>query len=95
MAASVWILHIFNRRHWQTHRCYWSWCVQALTAAITSASTGTAQAAAQLQKLAAELLQGRHVSELTSALNLVVYGVKGTQRRTNAAAAAAAAVQSR
>jgi hypothetical protein len=45
--------------------------------------------------LAAELLQGRHVSELTSALNLVVYGVKGTQRRTNAAAATAAAQISR
>jgi hypothetical protein len=72
-------------------------CVlQALTAAITSASTGTAQAAAQLQKLAAELLQGRHVQELTSALNLVVYGVKGQQqqqqqqRRSDGDAAAAA-----
>jgi hypothetical protein len=51
---------------------------------VTSASTGTAQAAAQLQKLAAELLQGRHVQELSSALNLVVYGVKGTQRRSAA-----------
>ncbi|KAF6264067.1 hypothetical protein COO60DRAFT_1457828 [Scenedesmus sp. NREL 46B-D3] len=65
---------------------------QALTAAITSASTGTAQAAAQLQKLAAELLQGRHVQELTSALNLVVYGVQGQQRGSRDEAAAAAAV---
>jgi hypothetical protein len=38
--------------HWHTNCCYWCFCcVQALTAAITSASTGTAQAAAQLQKL--------------------------------------------
>jgi hypothetical protein len=70
--------------------------VQALTAAITSASTGTAQAAQQLQKLAAELLQGRHVQELTSALNLVVYGVKGQQQKRSAdAAAGGVAVQTR
>lgn len=42
--------------------------------AINSASASTAQAAAQLQTLATELLQSRHIQQLTSALNGVVYG---------------------
>jgi hypothetical protein len=54
----------------------WSYCccAQAITAAIDSASTGTAQAAAQLQKLAGELLQSKHIQQLTNTLNTVVYG---------------------
>jgi hypothetical protein len=48
--------------------------LQAITAAIDSASTGTAQAAAQLQKLAGELLQSKHIQQLSNTLNTVVYG---------------------
>jgi hypothetical protein len=47
---------------------------QAITAAISSAGSSTAQAAAQLQQLATELLQSRHIQQLSSALSSVVYG---------------------
>jgi hypothetical protein len=57
--------------------------VQAITAAIDSASANTAEAAAQLQKLAGELLQSKHIQTLTNTLNTVVYG-----RQATAAAAA-------
>jgi hypothetical protein len=59
--------------------------LQAITAAIDSASANTAEAAAQLQKLAGELLQSKHIQTLTNTLNIVVYGRQGS---TSAAAAA-------
>ena len=55
---------------------------QAVSAAVNTASSSTADAAAQLQHLTQELLHNRHVQQVYNALYHVIYGVHGAQAAT-------------